>query len=362
MTTAQQPALIRYDAMRSAIQEARSVDEAKDIKDKAQALLAYARQRKDPEMARWLAEIKLRARRRIGEISATLANGSGPGRGKKVPDDGKVFKSTALKSAGVSTSEAHRCESIASVPASEFEEYISEAAKRGQEVNANEVERKVAKKRKRKKKIDDTKKAVAAVRKMPDGVRIDVARMEDFLPTLHDLDAIITDPPYPEKFLPLYGELARLAKGALKPDGVLAVMCGQSYLPRIMADMCAHMPYRWMMAYLTPGGQAVQAWSRKINAFWKPILVFGALPSKWSGDVVKSDVNDKRFHEWGQSESGMSYLVDSLTEPGQTVCDPFLGAGTTGVVCASLGRKFVGCDIDGEEVKTAKGRIVEVMK
>src|SRR3972149_6743063 len=72
-----QPGLIRYDAMRSAIRAAHSVDEAKDIKDKAQALLAYALQRKDPEVARGLAEIKLRARRRIGEISETMDKSAG---------------------------------------------------------------------------------------------------------------------------------------------------------------------------------------------------------------------------------------------------------------------------------------------
>lgn len=88
------------------------------------------------------------------------------------------------------------------------------------------------------------------------------------------LDAIITDPPYPEEYVPLYGELARLAKGCLKTDSILAVMCGQSYLPRIIQLIAAHMEYRWTMAYLTPGGQAVQLWDRQVNTFWKPILLF----------------------------------------------------------------------------------------
>ena len=48
------------------------------------------------------------------------------------------------------------------------------------------------------------------------------------------LDAIITDPPYPREYLDLYDDLARLAKSALKPGGILAVMVGQSYLPEIL--------------------------------------------------------------------------------------------------------------------------------
>ncbi len=31
----------------------------------------------------------------------------------------------------------------------------------------------------------------------------------------------------------------------------------------------AQMTYHWTVAYLTPGGQAVQLWDRKVNAFWK---------------------------------------------------------------------------------------------
>jgi site-specific DNA-methyltransferase (adenine-specific) len=176
------------------------------------------------------------------------------------------------------------------------------------------------------------------------------------------VDAIITDPPYPREYLHLYGQLAELAKSALKPDGVVAVMCGQSFLPEIMALMTPHLEYRWTMAYLTPGGQSVQVFPRKVNTFWKPVVVFGSARD-WIGDVVKSDVNDndKRFHHWGQSESGMADLVERLTLPGDLVCDPFLGAGTTAVVCKALGRRFVGCDVDAEHVASALDRIKEAV-
>lgn len=186
--------------------------------------------------------------------------------------------------------------------------------------------------------------------------------MQDLLAGDIAIDHIVTDPPYPEEYLPLYGELARLAKRALKPHGVLAVMCGQSYLPQILAAMSAHMTYRWTAAYLTPGGQAVQLWERKVNTFWKPVLIFGG-SSDWIGDVVRSDVNDndKRFHGWGQSASGMVRLIEALTKPGDRVCDPFMGAGTTGVACAATHRRFLGCDIDSSQVEIARGRIAGVV-
>jgi len=150
-------------------------------------------------------------------------------------------------------------------------------------------------------------------------------RMDELLPRLSGIDAIITDPPYGRDYLGLYESLAELSEECLAENGVLAVMCGQSYLPEILAMMTKYISYRWTMAYLTPGGQSPQIWDRKVNTFWKLVLLFGAQP-EWIGDVVRSDVNDndKRFHEWGQSESGMARLVEALTKPGQLICDPTL--------------------------------------
>jgi hypothetical protein len=174
------------------------------------------------------------------------------------------------------------------------------------------------------------------------------------------IDCIISDPPYPKEFIHLYGELAKACSEANIER--VAVMAGQSYLPQIIEEMCKHLQYRWIIAYMTPGGQAVQQWQAKVNTFWKPVIVFG--PSEgWIGDVAtsKTNDNDKRFHEWGQSESGMSDLVNRLSRPGETVCDPFMGAGTTGVVSLALGRKFIGCDIDASHCNSARKRLSKTL-
>ena len=170
-------------------------------------------------------------------------------------------------------------------------------------------------------------------------------------------DAVITDPPYPQEFLPVFTELAEGCKAAGVP--LVAVMSGQSYLPEVMRRLCEHLRYRWTLAYMTPGGQAVQQWQAKVNTAWKPVLLFGDA-GEWFGDVAvsKPNDNDKRFHGWGQSESGMADLVERLTKPGQLVCDPFLGGGTTAVVSLALGRRFVGCDIDAAHVEQTKARVM----
>lgn len=179
------------------------------------------------------------------------------------------------------------------------------------------------------------------------------------------VDIIITDPPYPREFIPLYGMLAQEARRILPVGGSLVVMVGQSYLPEILAQMTPYMRYHWTCSYLTPGGQSVQLWDRKVNAFWKPLLWFvnGDYTGGWIGDVAKSAVNDndKRFHHWGQSVSGMVDIVTRFTNPGDLILDPFCGAATTGIAALLSGRRFLGVDIDTGHIETASQRLHSVI-
>lgn len=177
-------------------------------------------------------------------------------------------------------------------------------------------------------------------------------------------DWIVTDPPYGKQFLSLYADLSEFAARVLKPGGSLLAMVGQSYLPEVVQLLGKHLTYHWTLVYETPGGQAVQLWEKKINTFWKPLLwyVKDRYGGDWVGDVCRSapNDNDKRFHEWGQSESGMADIIDRFTYPGQTICDPFCGSGTTGVVAVRMNRLFIGIDRDGDAVATTLQRLAEV--
>src|SRR5262245_39848314 len=117
--------LVKYETARKALAEARRVDEAKAIRDKAEALAAYARQVRDEEMRRWVLEIKYRAERRIGELSRGLDKGAGPGRGKTIREATKSFKADALKTAGISKDQASKCEAIAAIPEQAFNDAMS---------------------------------------------------------------------------------------------------------------------------------------------------------------------------------------------------------------------------------------------
>lgn len=201
---------------------------------------------------------------------------------------------------------------------------------------------------------------------MPDGMcRLYTADIRDGIPMVEDgsVDCIITDPPYPKEYLPLYENLSKVAERVLKPGGSLIVMAGQSYLPEVVRLLGSHMEYHWCLAYLTPGGQSPQLWHKRANTFWKPVLWYtkGEYTGDYIGDVLKSppNDNDKRFHEWGQSLGGMKDIVERFTDPGDVILDPFAGGGTTGVAAVSMGRRFIGADIEYSNIETTERRVKE---
>lgn len=50
--------------------------------------------------------------------------------------------------------------------------------------------------------------------------------------------------------------------------------------------------------------------------------------------------------------------VESLSDPGDMVLDPFMGSGSTGKACARCGRAFMGCEIDPYYYGVAEARLM----
>ena len=230
---------------------------------------------------------------------------------------------------------------------------------------ANEIrrERKTARKKER----EDAAEAAMSVALTSGSLSPDLHHAP-CIDALKDIDAgsidwIITDPPYPREFLPVYDDLASVAEHSLKDGGSLLCMVGQSFIPEIIEALKARLKYHWVVGYLTPGGQAVQVWDRRVNTFWKPILWFtkGAYSGQWVGDSVASRTNDndKNHHHWGQSESGMLDLMKRFVKPGDTVLDPFMGGATTGVAAKFLACPFIGYEIDQRSFNVGAARLCD---
>lgn len=53
----------------------------------------------------------------------------------------------------------------------------------------------------------------------------------------------------------------------------------------------------------------------------------------------------------------MIWCVNLATRPGDTILDPFMGSGTTGVACMKTGRNFIGIELDADYFRIAEQRI-----
>lgn len=181
------------------------------------------------------------------------------------------------------------------------------------------------------------------------------------------VDLIFTDPPYLRGFLPLYGQLAQEAARVLKPGGFCFAMCGGVYLDEIMAMMSEHMTFFWKYEIGLGGPTAGVIWpfgntAVPIITRTKPLLCYSkgrSLPPKATFGTFDSPGPDKRFHEWGQSESCARYYIECFTGSGDVVLDPFVGGGTTPAVCKTIGRNCIAFEIDPATAETARQRVAQ---
>ena len=66
---------------------------------------------------------------------------------------------------------------------------------------------------------------------------------------------------------------------------------------------------------------------------------------------------EHRYHKNQKPERLMSRLVRGGAAPSWTILDPFMGSGTTLLVCQKLGRRCIGIDESREHCDTAIGRL-----
>jgi DNA modification methylase len=96
----------------------------------------------------------------------------------------------------------------------------------------------------------------------------------------------------------------------------------------------------------------------------KPTCFAGSVDSDaYKEREVKGDVGlnkiqmRKNTHPTVKPVSLMHYLVRLITPEGETVLDPFMGSGATGMACALLERDFVGIDMDAYYCEISEARI-----
>jgi hypothetical protein len=116
--------LVKYEAARYALQIASKIDEVKDIRDKALAMAAYARQAKDDDLINWATALKLRAERRAGEMLAESEMNKG-GRPKETANTAIAVSIPTLSELGLSDKQSSDFQAIAAIPEAKFDKAVA---------------------------------------------------------------------------------------------------------------------------------------------------------------------------------------------------------------------------------------------
>ena len=103
-------------------------------------------------------------------------------------------------------------------------------------------------------------------------------------------------------------------------------------------------------------GRNKWGWSNLIHCLLygiAPSLNLGAKPTA----ITNNAIAEKTGHPTTKPLSWIKWAILLGSKPGDTIIDPFMGSGTTGVACKELDRNFIGIEIDPTYFKLAKDRI-----
>lgn len=338
------------------IQTCEDIGRVKAVADRATMLKLMARRiHASLELQNAATESSLWARRRQGELLAEMPERRGQ---HKKSHDG-TFYAPVLAELGIKKNESSRAQALASIPEDEFREEIEKAKKSAKELTTKQFVKKGLSLQR-----DARREELAAVGRLHivggDIITGDLSILEERLAD-DSVDLFLTDPPYVEEGIPLYGRLAELAARKLKPGAFCLAYAGQSHLLPILDEMRKHLDYYWLLVLRHTGGTN-QIWNRHVLCEYKPILMFAKRPiqrpaHQWISDYREGGGKDKVYHEWGQDAQEATIWIERLTPPGALVVDPFCGGGSIPAACKATGRRWLATEINEQNAAIARGRI-----
>lgn len=201
------------------------------------------------------------------------------------------------------------------------------------------------------------------------------------------VDAAIFDPPFTEHVHEKIVTTGR-AKGSKSVDLGFAAITQRQI--EDIADQLARVVRRWVLAFcaveqahawigalglepmrhvrvgvwVKPNGMPQVTGDRPAQGYESIVMAHREGRMRWNGGG-KSSVytvpveQANREHPTQKPIALMRALVEDFTDAGETILDPFAGSGTTGVAALTLGRKFIGWEMDAKHHATALRRIGE---
>jgi len=197
----------------------------------------------------------------------------------------------------------------------------------------------------------------AAERPDPTPDDLDV-RVGDFREVLADVEPgsvalVLTDPPYPAEYLPLWDALGAWAAGALVDGGSLVAYCGHAHLPEVCVRLSRSLRYWWTLALVHRQTQMIVG--KWVSAGWKPLVWYvrdrragtAMLADTLKGSPPRKTVPTGDDGSWAQGVAELAPIISALTAPGDLIVDPFAGSGTVGLAALRYGRRFIGAEVRG---------------
>ncbi len=215
------------------------------------------------------------------------------------------------------------------------------------------------------------------------GIQIYCGDCRRILPELTRLESVITDPVWPNTDVKLVGSdnpcelFAEMCQAIPADTERLIVQLGCDSDPRFLQGVprswhflryCwldyARPSYKGRLLYTgdvafafgippayIPGRQVMGGMCRSTKADSMFRRGTGSIHGKlWTGDEA-----DNLPHPCARRLQHVAWLVYMFSD--KTVCDPFMGSGTTGVACKMQGRHFVGIEIEERFCELAVKRI-----
>jgi site-specific DNA-methyltransferase (adenine-specific) len=228
---------------------------------------------------------------------------------------------------------------------------------------------------------------VSRVEHLSDDATLYLGDCREIIPAIGKVkvDAVITDPPY---FLPVQSYVGKRGEGYSKRmigdvsvlegyfDGIFAQMepllsAGATYY--VFCDAKSY-PVFWRVLFPRCNHVRLVIWDKMVsyNGYtWRhqhELIAWGECEGAervptGDGDVIsiRGVLQEDRFHPAEKPAAIIERLVEKLPLAA-AILDPFMGSGTTGVACASLGRKFVGIEIEPKYFDIACRRISDELK
>ena len=201
----------------------------------------------------------------------------------------------------------------------------------------------------------------------------------EILPTLPKVDAVITDPPY--------GIQTHEGARTGNVDEILIDFASITADELVtIAAQCVEKASRWVVmtcewkhaamlesleslvrlgVWIKPNG-APQFTGDRPGMGWEAVAILHRPGKKrWNGGGHHAvwQFNKQSGEHPTQKPLGLlEKWVSQFTDQGETVCDPFMGSGTTGVACMNLGRRFIGIEREPKYFDIACRRIEDAQR